>query len=129
MLYWIHRVGHKIPFILKFHGVHHGHINTNITGWSWNNLLLFNDNWPSTIDLWITEVIPTLIFSYLTGQWWLSIFYYVWAALLQEELEHRRNFNMPILTCGEWHLKHHRRPDKNFGLFFPVWDKLFKTEA
>lgn len=128
MLYWIHRIGHKVPVIRKFHSIHHGYINSTITGWHWNNLFLFNDNWPSTIDLWITEVVPTIIFSWLTGQWWIAAFYYIWAAFLQEELEHRRNLNIPLLTCGEWHLKHHRRSDKNFGLFFPLWDKLFKTE-
>ena len=90
---------------------------------------MFNDDWPSTIDLWITEVIPTVIFSWITGQWWITVFYYLWAAFLQEPLEHKRGLNLPLLTCGDWHLKHHIRPDKNFGLFFPVWDKIFGTES
>jgi sterol desaturase/sphingolipid hydroxylase (fatty acid hydroxylase superfamily) len=114
--------------VQKFHRHHHVYINKTITSWHWNNLFLFNDDWTSTIDLWITEVIPTLIFSWLTGQWWIFAFYYVWAAFLQEPLEHKRNLDLPLLTCGKWHLKHHIRPDVNFGLFFPVWDKIFKTE-
>ena len=128
VLYWIHRIGHKTPYVKEFHRHHHVYVIKTITGWHWNNLFLFNDDWPSTIDLWFTEVIPTIIFSWITGQWWIAIFYYVWAAFLQEPLEHRRGFNLPLLTCGEWHLKHHRRPDKNFGLFFPVWDRIFGTE-
>jgi sterol desaturase/sphingolipid hydroxylase (fatty acid hydroxylase superfamily) len=129
VLYWIHRIGHKTPIVKTFHRHHHVYINQTVTGWHWNNLFLFNDDWISTVDLWITEVIPTLVFSWVTGQWWIAVFYYVWAAFFQETLEHKRNLNLPILTAGEWHLKHHVRPDKNFGLFFPVWDKLFKTEA
>lgn len=81
MLYWIHRIGHKVPVIRKFHSIHHGYINSTITGWHWNNLFLFNDNWPSTIDLWITEVVPTIIFSWLTGQWWITTFYYICSIL------------------------------------------------
>ena len=129
VLYWTHRIGHKVPYIRDFHRHHHVYINKAITRWHWNNLFLFNDDWHSTVDLWITEVVPTLVFSLVTGQWWMSVFYYIWAAFLQESLEHRRKLNIPLLTCGEWHLVHHRRPDKNFSLFFPLWDQVFRTHS
>jgi sterol desaturase/sphingolipid hydroxylase (fatty acid hydroxylase superfamily) len=128
-LYWIHRVCHKVPFVKTAHQDHHKFINLHgKTSWHWNNLLLFNDTWTSTIDLWITEVMPTLLFSYITGHWWLSVFYYLWAALIQEVVEHNPKFNLyPVLTSGKWHLVHHRDSTKNFGLFIPVWDILFGT--
>jgi sterol desaturase/sphingolipid hydroxylase (fatty acid hydroxylase superfamily) len=128
-LYWIHRAGHKIQFVNKFHQDHHLFINRNGgTSWHWNNLFLYNDTWKSTIDLWITEVIPTVIFSAITGHWWIAIFYYFWAALLQEVIEHNPKFNLyPWLTSGQWHLVHHRSQRKNFGLFLPIWDKMFGT--
>jgi sterol desaturase/sphingolipid hydroxylase (fatty acid hydroxylase superfamily) len=128
-LYWIHRAGHRIPFVNKFHQDHHLYINRHGgTTWHWNNLLLYNDTWKSTVDLWITEVIPTLIFSAVTGHWWVSIFYYFWAALLQEVIEHNPKFDWyPWLTSGKWHLVHHRHQRKNYGLFIPLWDKLFNT--
>jgi sterol desaturase/sphingolipid hydroxylase (fatty acid hydroxylase superfamily) len=91
-------------------------------------LFLFNDNWTSTFDLWITEVVPTLVFSWVTGYWWISVFYYLWAALVQETIEHNPKFNIyPYLTSGKWHLIHHRDTTYNYGLFFPIWDILFKT--
>jgi len=129
-LYWLHRIIHITPVLRKVHWEHHKYINTHKTGWHWNNLFLFNDNWVSTADLWITEVIPTLIFSYITGQWWVIIFYYFWAALIQEIIEHNPNVNWyPILTSGKWHLVHHRNNKANFGLFLPVWDILFRTRS
>jgi sterol desaturase/sphingolipid hydroxylase (fatty acid hydroxylase superfamily) len=128
LLYWLHRSAHVLPSLRNFHRHHHVFVNRYNTGWHWNNLFLFNDNWASTVDLWITEVIPTFVYSWLTGQWWIMIFYYFWAAFLQEELEHRKNLNLYPLTCGMWHLKHHHRPNKNYGLFFPLWDKIFGTE-
>jgi sterol desaturase/sphingolipid hydroxylase (fatty acid hydroxylase superfamily) len=127
-LYWIHRIGHKTPIVKTAHLDHHKFINIHgKTKWHWNNLFLFNDTWMSTIDLWITEVIPTLIFSWITGHWWISVFYYLWAALIQEVIEHNPKVNMLLLTSGQWHLVHHTNPAKNFGLFLPVWDKLFGT--
>lgn len=128
MLYWIHRIGHKTPIIQRIHWHHHRHINTSApTSWHWNNLFLFNDNWISTLDLWITEVIPTIIFAYVTGQYWLIVFYYIWAAFIQESIEHNKKFDIPGFTSGRWHLIHHRQPNHNFGLFFPQWDLLFGT--
>lgn len=128
-LYWIHRIGHRISFVNKFHQDHHSYIiKNNGTKWHWNNLFLFNDTWKSTIDLWITEVIPTVIFSAVTGHWWVLIFYYFWAAFIQEVIEHNSKFSMyPFLTSGKCHLVHHKNQRRNFGLFIPLWDKLFGT--
>lgn len=126
ILYWIHRAVHITPYIKRIHANHHGFVLTNNTGWHWSNLFLFNDTWASTVDLWITEVIPTLIFSLITGQWWISILYYVWAAFVQETLEHNKNFNIPILTSGKWHMIHHRS-SSNYGLFIALWDMIFGT--
>jgi len=130
MLYWIHRLAHKIPALNKFHQDHHIYIDRHgETTWHWNNIFLYNDTWKSTVDLWTTEVIPTLVFSAVTGCWWISIVYYLWAALLQESLEHNPKFDKyPIITSGKWHLLHHKKQRKNYGLFIPIWDKLFKTE-
>jgi sterol desaturase/sphingolipid hydroxylase (fatty acid hydroxylase superfamily) len=126
MLYWIHRIGHLLPVIKAMHLHHHKFILNNPTKWHWNNLLLFNDDWTSTVDLWITEVIPTLIFSIVTGQYWISVFYYVWAAFIQESIEHNDKVDLPILTSGKWHLIHHRSSN-NYGLFYPLWDIVFGT--
>lgn len=128
-LYWIHRIVHRTPYIKKWHYDHHTFIVKNGSpSWKWNNIFLYNDTWLSTLDLYVTEVIPTLVFSLITGQWWISIFYYVWAAFLQEALEHNNKVDFPLITTGKWHLTHHYQPNKNYGLFFPIWDIIFKTE-
>lgn len=132
MLYWIHRAAHEIALIKTYHHNHHKVIAMNLKNatpntWHWSNMFLFNDNLPSTLDLWMTEVIPTSLFCFVTGQWWIFVFYYLWAAFIQESIEHNANFDIPILTSGRWHLIHHTNSHKNFGLFFPIWDKLFDT--
>ncbi len=127
-LYWIHRVAHKIEVIQTYHADHHKYINTyGMQGWRWNNLFLYNDTRNSTIDLYLTEVIPTFLFSLFTGQWWIFILYYIWAAFFQERYEHDNTVDWPLFTSGKWHLIHHNDSSKNFGLFFPLWDIIFRT--
>jgi hypothetical protein len=72
----MHRVVHSSKILGYFHIQHHKVINSKETKWHWNNVLLYNDDIKSTIDLWITDVIPTLIFCYFTGQWWIFFVYY-----------------------------------------------------
>lgn len=128
----MHRLVHKynIPYVKGWHNDHHKQvIDDKIVGWHWNNLFLFNDTWKSTFDLWATEVIPTILFCIITQQWWLLVAYYLWAAFIQEIIEHNRNFDWyPLITSGRWHLIHHKNSRKNFGLLIPIWDILFKTE-
>ena len=130
-LYMSHRGAHHIPIIKDIHRHHHYYIKThNTPTWSWNNLLLFNDNWISTLDWWLTEVIPTILFCLITEQWWIAIFHYIYSATIQEQIEHNPNFSMyPWLSSGKWHLHHHLNDNtKNFGTFIIIWDKIFKTE-
>lgn len=128
VIYWMHRLVHIIPILQRIHADHHIYVNNNDVRWHWSNLFLFNDTWKSTADLWITEVIPTLILSFFFG-WWLIIAYYLWAAFIQESIEHNKRFDLyPYLTSGKWHMVHHRNSKYNFGVMIPLWDRVFKTE-
>jgi lathosterol oxidase len=127
-LYSLHRITHITPVIKDLHRKHHIYVLTNPTGWHWNNVFLYNDNLEGTLDFWVTEVIPTIIFCAIFNCWWLFMFFWIWAAFFQENLEHNNNINFPFFTFGKWHVEHHKNPKKNFGFFFPIWDKLFRTE-
>ena len=131
LIYWMHRIVHMIyiPYIYEWHMDHHKQVVRNkIVGLHWSNIFLFNDTWKSTFDLWATEVIPTILFCWITGNWWLFIAYWIWAAFIQEAIEHNKNFDWhPWLTSGKWHLIHHKHSKYNFGVFIPIWDIIFKT--
>jgi sterol desaturase/sphingolipid hydroxylase (fatty acid hydroxylase superfamily) len=126
-LYWIHRIIHITPYVKQIHFDHHRVVLQTTPTWRWNNLFLFNDTWLSTVDLWITEVIPTILLSWITGHWWLIAFYYIWAAFIQEIIEHNPDVNIPVLASGRKHLVHHKNMHKNYGLFFLLWDRVFGT--
>lgn len=129
-IYWMHRLAHTWSFMRKFHADHHKQVTQQtITGWSWKNLFLWFDSWESTVDQFLTEVLPTIIISVVTGQWYILLFYYIWAAFIQEAIEHNEKINLyPLITSGRWHLIHHKNPTKNYGVFFPIWDILFGTK-
>jgi lathosterol oxidase len=131
MLYGTHRLAHIVPGIKEIHWDHHKHVTMGeIKGWHWSNFFLWNDSWLSTVDLWILEVIPTLIFCYVFNCWWLFVLYWLWGALIQEAIEHNPKVNLyPWCSSGQWHLHHHHHPNKNFGVFTPLWDKLFGTNS
>ena len=127
ILYWIHRCTHNLHILTKYHRAHHLYIKNNHTKWSWTNIFFYMDNFKSSVDVLLTEVLPTLIFCLLFGTWWIMVFYWVWAAFFQEIFEHKKDLNLPILTSGKWHMIHHAKPNKNYGLFIPVWDMVFGT--
>lgn len=130
VLYSMHWAAHNNEFLQKFHFDHHKYIASHEVKWHWSNILLYTDTWYSTIDVWLTEVIPTIIVAAFFQQWWLLVFYYAWAALVQERIEHNKGINIyPFLTSGKWHMHHHKHPTTNFGIFLPIWDKLFHTES
>jgi sterol desaturase/sphingolipid hydroxylase (fatty acid hydroxylase superfamily) len=129
LFYLMHRAAHILPFMRKYHMDHHKQVTQQtVQGLNWKNFFLYFDSWESTCDQWLTEVIPTLLFCIVTNQWWIAVFYYIWAGYIQEAIEHNDKINLyPFLTSGRWHLIHHDDPNKNYGVFFPIWDMLFKT--
>lgn len=128
-IYWTHRLAHVWSFMREYHTDHHAQVtNDTITGLSWKNAFLWFDTWDSTVDQWLTEVIPTVVISFVTDQWWLLGCYYIWAGFIQETVEHNPKIDMyPLVTSGKWHLIHHENPTKNYGVVFPIWDLIFGT--
>lgn len=130
MVYWIHRITHMNEFLNSFHKRHHENVTSEIVGqsWDWKQIFIWIDDLESTIDQWLMEVIPTIIFCWVFNQWWLLVFYWIWAAFVQERVEHNSKLNLyPFITSGRWHLVHHKEHEKNFGVFFPIWDIVFGT--
>lgn len=129
MLYWIHRLAHRVPVIKRIHFGHHKFIRCHRPPrWHWSNVLLFQDDWISTLDVWITEIVPTVLFCWITGAWWIAVAFYLWSALVQEQIEHNPKFDCyPWLTSGTWHLQHHANGVCNFGIFVTLWDRVFGT--
>ena len=130
VIYVMHILAHKIPFLMYFHADHHIQIYRNNYGkWKWSNLFIWIDTWKTTGDQWLTEVIPTFIFAWITGAWWIFIAYWIWSATFQELIEHNTSIDFyPLEVSGKWHMVHHTYPNKNYGIIHPFWDIIFGTD-
>lgn len=128
VIYVIHRLAHVLPLLKEIHHEHHKYITKNVAPtWHWSNIFLFQDTWCSTVDVWLTEILPTVIFCTITGQWWIAVFFYIWSAVIQETIEHNPNFDFLFFTSGRWHLIHHKKGVYNYGIFHSGWDRIFGT--
>ena len=108
MFYWVHRLCHILPYLKEIHWKHHKYVNNTQPKWMWQNIFLYSDDWNGTLDIIVTEIIPTIIFCYLTNQWWILGVYYIWTAFIQEWVEHNPNVYLPPFSAGKTHLVHHR---------------------
>lgn len=128
LLWSMHFLSHHTQFLWKFHLAHHEEVLNGIGNPDWRNLFLWFNTFEVTMDQWLIEVIPTLVLAYAFNAYWLIMFYYVWAACIQESIRHNPEFNlMPFLVSGKYHLIHHRNSSKNFGVYTPIWDMLLGT--
>lgn len=125
----MHRLVHAVPYLRKIHSDHHAQVtNDTIGGPHWTNLFLYFDSLTSTLDQWITEVIPTILLAMWLDDASVFLFYYIWAAMIQESIEHNPRVNLyPWLSSGRWHLVHHEHPGSNYGVLVPIWDVMFDT--
>jgi len=127
LLYWVHRICHVTPYLKDIHWQHHQYVLGGQPQWMWQNIFLWSDDWGSTADLWVTEVIPTLAFCAVTGHWWIFVWYWIWTGFIQEWVEHNPKFDIWPFSAGKTHLVHHKYWKNNYSLFFPIWDHVFGT--
>ena len=125
LAYWGHRTTHMIPFLWRFHEVHHSSPELD-----WLSAVRRHP-----LDLvWVTlvRVVPLG----LTGFQAVDIaFLYVasagWALYIHSNTKWRLRFFGPVLVTAEYHHWHHvsarEDHDKNYGEFTGLFDKVFGT--
>tara|TARA_Y100000310_G_C20584808_1_gene764835 strand:+ start:259 stop:999 length:741 start_codon:yes stop_codon:yes gene_type:complete len=125
-IYFWHRINHEIPFLWRFHQVHHTDQSVNAT---------------SALRFHVGEIIlSTLVRApviYLLGPTPLII-------IINEiivtafAIFHHANYNLPkehlfekIIITPYLHKVHHSNKkeehDRNYGVLFSCWDRIFKT--
>jgi len=122
--YWVHRAQHAIPFLWKFHSVHHSVVDLNI-------LNLYRSH---PIDYFLRNIIPPA-FVYALGFSPLVIFYVTGLAMIGA-LSHsgadlRNGLWNRFFSTNEVHRWHHATKYKgagyNFGVVLTLWDQIFGT--
>jgi len=121
--YWAHRLTHQVPFLWRFHAVHHSIVNMD---WLASARL-------HPLDQVFTQgavVVPLYLLGFNGGVFGGVVVFFTLLALFQHANVRLR---FPVLrwviNTPEWHHWHHavdrEAIDKNFGV--PVVDRLFGT--
>ena len=129
-LYWWHRFNHEVPFLWRFHHVHHLDETLDIS---------------SGVRFHFGEVILSalirslfIIFFNIT----LINLLFIEAIILISSIFHHSNINLPIklekvlshviVTPSIHWVHHHKRQtetDANYSTIFSWWDRIFRTKS
>ena len=123
--YWLHRVFHKVPFLWRFHAIHH---SAQSLDWLAGSRMHFIE----IIFLRSLTIIPmnvlgyeqSVIYAYL-------IVVYLYSTYIHSNVKFDIECLKPFIVTPRFHHWHHglerEAIDVNFAIHFPLFDRLFGT--
>jgi sterol desaturase/sphingolipid hydroxylase (fatty acid hydroxylase superfamily) len=123
-IYWTHRFGHEVPFLWRFHRVHHStrHLDwiSGFRNHPFDGVLLA----PAFVLLLAAGFRPELAGALVVVQVALGLF-------LHANVRWRWRPLQRLVITPEFHHWHHANErqayNTNYSTFLPVWDLLFRT--
>ncbi len=123
--YWFHRASHRLPFLWRFHAIHH----------SPRRLYVFNASRFHFVDWLVLNAIEVGILFLIGVDPRVialgAVFVQIHGLFQHANIETRLGFLNYIFSAAELHRWHHSRivseSDKNFGNNVILWDLLFGT--
>lgn len=126
ILYWLHFLMHKVPFLWNFHKLHHSSeeliASSTIRGHFLETILLDGLS-IGIVNLFMyeTSVIENVNFFIL-----------IWTFYIHSNTRFKIKAASFVLITPHDHLWHHAKDCKlnsgqNFGAFLSIWDKIFNT--
>jgi sterol desaturase/sphingolipid hydroxylase (fatty acid hydroxylase superfamily) len=127
-MYLWHRANHEIPFLWRFHRVHHSDPSLDVT-----TALRFH-----TGEIIISSALRLIVVPFIGASLWQVLLY---EALLLPVIQfHHSNVHIPqqadrmlklFIASPYMHRIHHSRlraeTDSNYSSIFSVWDRLFRS--
>ena len=126
LYYCLHRAQHQVPWLWRFHMVHHSDTNTSATTvgrhhWLEEFFRLFIITWPLIFLMGGTSNMPL----------WVSLFMLLNGIFMHWNVAFRFGALEKYIITPAYHRIHHsieeRHYDKNFGVFTQLWDYVFAT--
>jgi sterol desaturase/sphingolipid hydroxylase (fatty acid hydroxylase superfamily) len=123
--YWVHRAFHRIPWLWKFHAVHH---SAKSMDWMAGARMHFLE----IFALRSMTVIPMFVLGFTDAAMHAYIFLvYLYSTFVHANLGWRLRFFEKLLVTPRFHHWHHgieaAAVDVNFAVHFPLLDRLFGT--
>jgi len=137
MAYGIHRLAHcsaSWNLLHRLHAVHHQpSYLCRSRKLRWHHFLFCFGSVSETLDIWFTLTLPLLMISLMLPSQGavLLVFHYLYEIFCSDsQLDHNPSLSGPltrVFAWGEYHLRHHSNPSRNFGLILTFWDHLFAS--
>jgi sterol desaturase/sphingolipid hydroxylase (fatty acid hydroxylase superfamily) len=123
--YWVHRAFHRIPWLWRFHAVHH---SARSMDWMAGARMHFLE----ILVLRATTVIPMFVLGFSANAMNTYIFVvYLYSTFVHANLNWRFGWLEKLLVTPRFHHWHHgiekEAIDVNFAIHFPLLDRLFGT--
>lgn len=123
--YWIHRLFHRVPFLWRFHAVHH---SAKTMDWMAGARMHFLE----ILVLRGGTVLPMILLGFAQGPVNAYIFLvYLWATFAHSNIGWRFGWLDQVFVTPRFHHWHHgierEAIDVNFAIHFPWLDRLFGT--
>lgn len=125
-MFCFHFLAHNLKWFYPIHKLHHTHINTNVYSLFVLHpieTLGFGFIWLILISIFQFNYISLIIYLFLNlmygifGHLQKNIFPVFW----------HKNFMTKWISTTKFHGDHHKNEAHNFGFYFTIWDKIFKT--
>jgi sterol desaturase/sphingolipid hydroxylase (fatty acid hydroxylase superfamily) len=122
--YWFHRCQHTNSFLWEQHKFHHSEVSLNVTSsrrvhWLEEPLVLLFIVLPMTL-LFNLQPIPSGFLAFIQV---------LWLQFIHMNLRLGAGKLSPIIVSPQYHRIHHsyqpEHIDKNYAVFFPIWDIIF----
>jgi sterol desaturase/sphingolipid hydroxylase (fatty acid hydroxylase superfamily) len=124
--YWLHRWQHKSAFLWEQHKFHHSEVSMNVT-------TTRRVHWLEEILIISFILIPMSVLFKIEPieAGFLAFIEILWLQFIHLNLRLELGVASLLIVGPQHHRIHHsfvpEHIDKNFGLFFPIWDILFGT--
>jgi sterol desaturase/sphingolipid hydroxylase (fatty acid hydroxylase superfamily) len=123
--YWVHRAFHRIPWLWRFHSVHH---SAQVMDWLAGSRMHFVEivclRGCTLIPMYVLGFSPPAMYGYI-------FFVYLFSTLVHSNLGLNFGFLKHWFVTPRYHHWHHgierEAIDVNFAVHFPVLDRLFGT--
>jgi sterol desaturase/sphingolipid hydroxylase (fatty acid hydroxylase superfamily) len=127
--YWFHRLSHVVPFLWRFHRVHHSDTtmdaSTNFRGHPLESFLWFGSSSILAAGIFGLDLLTLGLYLFIT-----MIFFVLQHSNLRFPKWLDKSLGL-VITTPNIHKVHHEQDqyytDSNFSDIFIVWDRLFGT--
>jgi sterol desaturase/sphingolipid hydroxylase (fatty acid hydroxylase superfamily) len=126
-MFCFHYLAHKLKWFYPIHKLHHTHVDTNV----YSLYVLHPIETLGFGIIWLI-IISIIEFNYISIIIYLilNLSYGIFGHLQKDVFPDFWNYNLftKWISNTNFHNNHHKNESHNYGFYFTIWDRIFKTK-